>query len=88
MYRAVQVSTNSSTGLLSQGVYVYAIGMGSAITSQPAAQEFLREIANDPSASTYNPNLPIGEAVFASNSSDLDQVFQTIASKILLRLSR
>lgn len=88
MYRAVQVSTNSSTGLLSQGVYVYAIGMGSAITNQPAAKEFLREIANDPSASTYNPQLPIGEAVFASNSSDLNQVFQTIASKILLRLSR
>ena len=88
MYRAVQVSTNSSTGLLSQGVYVYAIGMGSAITGQPAAQEFLREIANDPSASTYNPDLPIGEAVFASSSSDLNQAFQTIASKILLRLSK
>ncbi|MGC1337652.1 MAG: VWA domain-containing protein [Candidatus Binataceae bacterium] len=88
MYRAVQVSTNSTTGLLSQGVYVYAIGMGSAITNQPAAQEFLREIANDPSASTYNPDLPIGEAVFASSSADLTEVFQTIASKILLRLSK
>jgi Flp pilus assembly protein TadG len=88
MYRAVQVSTNPTTGLLSQGVYVYAIGMGSAITSQPAAQEFLREVANDPSAATYDPNLPIGEAVFASSSADLTQVFQTIAAKILLRLSK
>ncbi len=88
MYRAAQVSTNPTTGLLSQGVYVYAIGMGDAITNQPVAQEFLREVANDPSAATYNPNLPAGEAVFASSSADLTQVFQTIASKILLRLSR
>ena len=88
MYRAVQVSTNPTTGLLSQGVYVYSIGMGTAITNQPVAEEFLREVANDPNASTYDHNLPIGEAVFASDSSELTQVFQTIAAQIVLRLSQ
>jgi Flp pilus assembly protein TadG len=95
MYRTVLVSNDASTnsytgqvGLLQQNTYVYSIGMGTAITGQPAAEEFLREVANDPSAATFNPNLPVGEAVFASDSSELNEVFQTIASKILLRLSK
>ena len=89
MYRAVKVAQSMRMQANSNNnIYVYAIGMGDAITKQPVAEEFLREVANDPNASTYNPALPIGEAVFASDSSGLTQVFQTIASKILLRLSK
>jgi Flp pilus assembly protein TadG len=102
MYRAVQIANNPNTnsytstwnggvaqiGMLHQDTYVYAIGMGTAITGQPAAEEFLREVANDPAASTFDSTLPIGEAVFASDAADLNQVFQEIAAKILLRLSK
>ncbi len=84
MFRAVGVAK----AMQQNGIYVYAIGMGSAITGQASAEEFLREVANDPNAATYNPNLPQGEAVFASTSTQLSQVFQVIASKILLRLSK
>jgi Flp pilus assembly protein TadG len=84
MYRAVKVAQS----MQANGIYVYSIGMGSAITGQASAEEFLREVANDPNAATYNPNLPQGEAVFASTSTQLSQVFQVIASKILLRLSK
>jgi|ERR1700691_4234386 Flp pilus assembly protein TadG len=94
MYRTVQVSTNPTTGLLSQGVYVYAIGMGSAITGQPAAEEFLREVANDPNASTYNASLPVGAAEFAPCDTaaecptDVENAFAIIWSKIALRLTK
>jgi hypothetical protein len=95
MYRAALVANDPNTyaytgqvGLQNQNTYIYAIGMGTAITGQPTAEEFLREVANDPAAVTFNTNLPVGEAVFASDSTQLNQVFQTIASKILLRLSK
>ncbi len=84
MYRAIQVAKS----MLAQNIYVYSIGMGSAITNQPTAEDFLRQVANDPASSTFNPNEPIGEAVFASDSAQLTQVFQTIASKILLRITQ
>jgi hypothetical protein len=102
MYRSVLIATNPNTnaysakwnsgvaqvGMLHQTTYVYAIGMGTAITGQPAAEEFLREVANDPAASTFDSSLPVGSAVFASDSTQLNQVFQEIAAKILLRLSK
>jgi Flp pilus assembly protein TadG len=94
MYRATQVSTAATTGLLAQNVYVYSIGMGDAITGQPTAETFLETVANCsstacPAASpVFNADLPQGEAVFASTSAELDSVFQIIASKILLRLSK
>ena len=92
MYRAVKVAQS----MQANNIYVYAIGMGTAITNpnNAVAKEFLREVANcsstncDQAAATYNPNLPQGEAVFASNSTELEAVFQTIASKILLRLAK
>jgi hypothetical protein len=52
------------------------------------SQAFLQQIANDPSSSTFNPNEPVGQAVFAPTAQDLDAVFQAIASEILLRLSQ
>jgi hypothetical protein len=55
---------------------------------------FLQQIANDPASSTYNASQPQGLAVFAPScpsaqcTAQLQQVFQTIASKILLRLTQ
>jgi Flp pilus assembly protein TadG len=86
MYRAVKVAQ----AMQANNIFVYSIGLGTAITgaNNAVAEEFLREVANDPNAVTFNANLPQGEAVFAPTASDLKKVFQIIASKILLRLSK
>ena len=86
MYRAVKVAQ----AMQANNIFVYSIGLGTAITgaNNSVAEEFLREVANDPNSATFNPNLPQGEAVFAPTAADLKNVFQIIASKILLRLSK
>jgi hypothetical protein len=87
-YRALQ----TANALRAEGVYVYSIGLGS-----DPSQTFLQEIANDPASPTYNSGQPVGEAVMAPDCStpnsqkcntELQQVFQTIASRILLRLTQ
>jgi Flp pilus assembly protein TadG len=83
-YRA-EASANTALG---QSVTIYAIGLGTAITNQTTAQNFLYQVANDPNGPSYNSSLPQGQAVFAPSSSQLDSVFQTIASKILLRITQ
>jgi Flp pilus assembly protein TadG len=83
-YRA---ETSASTAL-NQNVTIYSIGLGTAITGQPVAQAFLYQVANDPNSSSYSSNLPQGEALFAPTSTQLDTVFQQIASKILLRITQ
>jgi Flp pilus assembly protein TadG len=86
-YRALQTATAMRTE--NPGMYIYSIGLGTNVD-----QAFLQQIANDPASSTYDPNQPVGQAVFASNcpsskcSAELQQVFQTIAAKILLRLTQ
>ena len=84
-YRALQTANAMRT----EGMVVYSIGLGSSVD-----QTFLKEIANDPSSPTYNSAQPDGLAVFAPNcpssqcTTELQQVFQTIASRILLRLTQ
>jgi Flp pilus assembly protein TadG len=78
-YQAVQIAN----AMRAEGVTVYAIGLGTKIN-----QDFLYQVANDPNSSTYDGTKPVGEADFAPSASDLNEVFQTIASKILLRLTR
>ena len=63
--------------------YVFCIGLGSGLS-----QTFLANAANDPSASTFNPNQPIGSFIVANTTSDLQTAFLDIAAKILLRLTR
>jgi hypothetical protein len=65
-----------------QGITVYSIGLGDDID-----QTYLQEVANDPASPTYDSTQPSGLAEFAPTASDLDTAFQTIASKILLRLT-
>jgi hypothetical protein len=79
---------NSANTALNQNVTIYSIGLGNSITGQSVAQSFLYQVANDPNSPTFNSNLPQGQALFAPTSAQLDQVFQTIASKILLRLTQ
>jgi len=77
-YRAVQ----SANTMRTQGITVYSIGLGDKINTT-----YLQELANDPASPTYNASEPSGIAAFAPTASDLDSAFQTIASKILLRLT-
>jgi Flp pilus assembly protein TadG len=78
----------SAATALGQNVTIYSIGLGTAITNQTTAQNFLYQVANDPNGPSYNSSLPQGEAVFAPTSSQLNTVFQNIASKILLRITQ
>ncbi len=86
-YRALQ--TANAMRAENPGMLIYSIGLGSSVD-----QSFLQQIANDPASSTYNSSQPAGEAVFATNcpssqcSAELQQIFQTIAAKILLRLTQ
>ncbi len=84
-YRALQ----TANAMRAEGMYIYAIGLGTDVDTS-----FLQQIANDPASSSYNASQPAGMAVFVPNcpsstcSSDLQQVFQTIAAQILLRLTQ
>jgi Flp pilus assembly protein TadG len=49
---------------------------------------FLQNVANTSDAQTYNSAQPSGDYAIAEDAGQLDNVFQTIASKILLRLSQ
>ncbi len=84
-YQAIQ----TANAMRAEGMYVYSVGLGNSID-----QSFLQQVANDPASSTYDPSQPQGLAVFAPNcpssqcTAELQQVFQTIAAKILLRLTQ
>jgi hypothetical protein len=74
------------------GTYIFAIGLGSSVDT--ATQSFLRQLANDPASTSYNPNLPEGLFLYVPDcpsstcTVELKTAFQTIASKILLRLTQ
>jgi Flp pilus assembly protein TadG len=63
----------------------YAIGLGDDNTINKA---FLRQLVNDPNSPTFDSRQPEGEALFTSDPSELDELFDRIASKILLRLTQ
>lgn len=85
LYEAVQTANT----MRNQNITVYAIGLGTDIN-----QGFLQQIANDPKSPTYDSTKPQGLALFvpdcpsAACTSDLNTAFQTIASTILLRLTK
>jgi Flp pilus assembly protein TadG len=65
-------------------ITVYSVGLGGSAVDQA----FLRQIANDESAAGFDGSQPVGEAFFPQDPSELQGVFQAIASRILLRLSK
>lgn len=89
-YRALQ--TAAAMRAETPGTYIYTIGLGSGVTT--STQTFLRELANDPASPTYNASLPQGLFLYVPDcpsstcTSELNTAFQTIASKILLRLTQ
>ena len=89
-YRALQ--TAAAMREETPGTYFYTIGLGTGVDAT-----FLGKLANDPSSSTYNANVPPGQyfpvpdctsGTSAKCTQELQTVFQTIAAKILLRLTQ
>jgi Flp pilus assembly protein TadG len=78
-YRALQVAKD----MRAAGTTVFSIGLGDDIN-----KDFLKELANDPTGQNFDPNMPVGDAVFAPTADDLQEVFETIATRILLRLTQ
>ena len=89
-YRAIQ--TANAMRAETPGTYIYAIGLGSGVTA--ATQSFLRQVANDPASPTYDSTMPQGLFLYVPDcpsstcTTELHTAFQTIASKILLRLTQ
>jgi len=78
-----------------QGIHVYAIGLGNPNqgaecngTFPVINPAFLRAVANDPDSPGFDPNQPEGAMVIAANANELKAAFDTIAAKIIFRLSR
>lgn len=78
-FRAVQVAAD----MRANGITVYAIGLGNNVN-----QTFLQQVANDPVLPGFVPTGYDGVAVFAPTAGQLQQVFETIANKILLRITQ
>jgi hypothetical protein len=91
-YRAIQSAIALRTDA-PVPVYVYSIGLGPSVS--PTTQAFLAQLANDPAyPATYIKGQPAGEFFYIPNcpssvcTSELNTAFQTIAAKILLRLTQ
>lgn len=84
-------------------VYVYVIGLGSAVSGAPCVEALLSTVANDPNGSTYscpaapavyNSALPQGEFLVVPScpgalcTAQLTQAFQTIYTRVALRLTQ
>ena len=80
-YRAVQVAN----AMRQNGIIVYSIGLGN---SNSINEDFLRQIANDPHSTTYDPSLPVGSYVPASTADQLSAAFQRVAEELLLQVVR
>ena len=78
-YRCLQIAN----AMRANGIIVYCIGLGNDID-----QTFLQQIANDPAGPGYVPTSYDGVAMFAPTSAQLSQMFELIASKVILRLSQ
>jgi len=93
-YRAIQTANAMRTE--TSPTYIFTIGLGdnnSGGMSQ-ATQNFLAQLANDPNYSTYIKGQPAGLFQYiptcpgATCTADLNIAFQTIAAKVLLRLTQ
>lgn len=72
--------------------FIFTIGVGSGISS--STQAFLAQLANDPSYSTYISGQPAGLFFYIPNcpsttcTTAVQKAFQTIAAKVMLRLTQ
>lgn len=75
----------------SQGIFVYAIGLGAPSSPGECGDgvfpvlnpDFLNNLANTTNSATYDPSQPSGDFAIAADASGLLNVFQEIAQKAL-----
>jgi len=89
-YRAIYTANAMRTE--TSPTYIFTIGLGTGVS--PSTQAFLAQLANDPSYPTYIRSQPAGLFLYVPNcpgatcTADVNTAFQTIASKVLLRLTQ
>jgi len=90
-YRAIQTANAMRTEAVP--TFIYTIGLGTGVS--PATQAFLGQLANDPTyTATYISSQPAGEFFYIQNcpgsacTAELTSAFQTIAAKVVLRLTQ
>jgi hypothetical protein len=94
MYKEAEARARAVASLArSEGNIVYAIGFGNPSGTPecghpPLNIAFLKALANTKDSTYYDNTQPSGDVAIGSNAADIDGLFQTIASKILLRLSK
>jgi Flp pilus assembly protein TadG len=98
-WRAIKTANNmrSETPV---PTYIFVIGLGHAVSGSVPTEAFLSTLANDPNGpgnytgAVYNSSLPAGLFVVVPDcpssacTQELTTAFQTIAAKILLRLTQ
>ena len=94
-YRAIYTA-NAMRSETPVPTYIYVIGLGNSINTA-STETFLATLANDPTGVYGNPFdsskpdglfLPVVNCPSSTCTASLNQAFQTIAAKILLRLSQ
>ena len=73
--------------MLKNNMTIYCIGLDGD-PDDPLDISFLQQLANTSNSPSFNPALPVGDALLATNSSQLVGVFQEVANKILTRLTQ
>ncbi len=94
MPRTVRWAAFNATDSLSQRIrndstytpIIYTIGLAGNET-MAINQDFMERLANDTSASNFDPTKPQGDFIYAPTTAQLSQAFQSVASQIL-RLSK
>jgi Flp pilus assembly protein TadG len=90
-YRAIQTAITLRTETPIP-TFIFTIGVGSGIST--STQAFLAQLANDPSYSTYVSGQPAGLFFYIPNcpsstcTTAVQKAFQTIAAKVMLRLTQ
>ena len=90
-YRAIQTAIAMRTEAPIP-TFIYSIGLGTGVST--TTQAFLAQLANDPSYGTYVKGQPAGEFFYIPScpgttcTTELKTAFQTIAAKVLLRLTQ
>lgn len=81
-----------ASAMRAEGIFIYSIGLGNGISA--ATKTFLQTVANDPAGPNYNSSQPAGlfldvpDCPSGTCTTELNIAFQTIASKVLLRLTQ
>jgi len=92
-YEAQKRAETWANAARAQGNTIYCIGLGNPGGNNLGEcndgvfpilnPTFLKDVANTPDSATYNPSQPSGIFVTATNASQLQAVFQTIAQQLL-----